>query len=120
MAMIDGRPLHPVAEVGGDSREVTRRLSEKILSAFILAYARGEVEIAEKLRRVLVDTEAVNGSQPENRGRNDPLGQVERWIEFVEARNQYRLVCENRRSEPAAAEWALETMKEAYQRWSYG
>ena len=117
MAAADGGRVGIELEPGDEHYEVTRRLSDKILTAFNHAYAMGEVEIAEQLRRVLIENENGHGVA-EKRDSHDPLGQAERWVAFVEARNQYKWVCQNHPSEPAAVEDALLAMKEAYQRWS--
>lgn len=117
MPTADGGPLVAEPAIGDDRYELTRRLSDKILTAFNHAYAIGEVEIAEKLRHVLIENENGNGAA-ERRGAHDPLGQAERWIDFAEARNHYKSVCEKHPSQPGVGDEALEAMKEAYRRWT--
>ena len=118
MASIPGEVRAPEVIVSGDRSELTRRLSDKILSAFNHAYAIGEIEIARRLRDVLAKNEVCNALAAELRDQHDPLGMADLWVEFVETRNRYKWVCDHHRSEPGAAEEALEAMKEAYRRWS--
>lgn len=96
-----------------------RRLSDKILAAFNHAYAVGEVDIAARLREVLA---RLDEAQPDGEGqRRDgtiALCQADLWIEFVEARNDYRSACDGIDSDPIALDCRLEVMKSAYQRWS--
>jgi len=96
-----------------------RRLSDKILAAFNHAYALGEIEIASGIREVLA---RLDNDVPEGEGqRRDgafALCQADLWIEFVEARNDYRTVCDKPGSDSAAIETTLEMMKDAYKRWS--
>ena len=98
--------------------EITRRLSDKILSAFNHAYAIGESDIADKLREVLAFNEKSSQVEVEQRGGCDPLGRADLWVAFVEARNRYKKVCNRRGADDDAANKSLETMKDAYQRWS--
>ena len=106
------------ADEGEHEYDATRRLSDKILSAFNHAYGAGRREIAQRLRQVLADHEAAFGDGAEKRGSYDPLGQADLWVRFIEARDRYKQVCDSRRSDRAAADEALEAMKEAYRRWS--
>ena len=108
----------PVIDCTAPRDEITRRLSDKILTAFNHAYAIGETEIADKLRDVLAVNEKSGRVDEEQRGHFDPLGQAELWVEFVEARNRYKKVSDRRGPRPGAADQALETMKDAYRRWS--
>jgi len=96
-----------------------RRLSDKILAAFNHAYALGEIEIASGIREVLA---RLDNDVPEGEGqRRDgaiALCQADLWIEFVEARNDYRTACDKPGADSGAVETSLEAMKDAYQRWS--
>lgn len=97
-----------------------RRLSDKVLAAFNHAYAVGEIEVAASLREILARLDN-SGDSDEARQRRDgaiALSQADMWIEFVEARNDYRVACENEKSDPIALDCMLEVMKSAYQRWS--
>ena len=98
--------------------DVSRRLSDKILSAFNHAYAIGETDIADRLKAVLEHAEQCRGGCPEHRAGHDPVGQAGLWIEFVEARNQYRTASEARDTDAGEVDEALERMKRAYKRWS--
>jgi len=46
------------------------------------------------------------------------LGQADLWVEFVEARNDYRVACEDDSLDSDAVSQILDQMKDAYQRWS--
>jgi hypothetical protein len=112
------RVLPAAGTVADDRHDVMRRLTDKILAAFNHAYAVGEVAIAERLREVLAVAEATCNGTAERRTSYDPLGQAATWVEFVEARNRYKWICENRRNDPSGAAEALTAMKDAYRRWS--
>ncbi len=110
-----------VAAIASDTGipRYNRRLSDKILAAFNHAYAMGEIEIASGIREVLA---RLDDTVPDGKGqRRDgaiALCQADLWIEFVEARNDYRTACDKPGTESAAMETSLEAMKDAYQRWS--
>lgn len=97
--------------------EITRRLSDKVLAAFNHAYAIGEVKIAEELRSVLAQTEA---KRPvgDKRVRYNAIDHADRWVGFVEARNNYRRLCDGKTANEAELATALATMKDAYRAWS--
>lgn len=63
----------------------------------------GEIEIASRLREVLARLD------------ND---QADLWIEFVEACNDYRAVCDKPGKDTGAVATSLDAMKDAYRRWS--
>lgn len=96
-----------------------RRLSDKILAAFNHAYAVGEIEIASRIREVLarLDKDLSEGDGQRRDGAI-ALCQADLWIEFVEARNDYRTVCDKPETDTAAIQTSLDAMKDAYQRWS--
>jgi hypothetical protein len=96
-----------------------RRLSDKILAAFNHAYAVGEIEIASRLREVLarLDNDQAEG-EGKRRDGTIALCQADLWIEFVEARNDYRAVCDKPGKETGAVATSLDAMKDAYRRWS--
>ena len=95
-----------------------RRLSDKILSAFNHAYAIGAVEIAERLKAVLIENERQSGHGDSDRRGDNPLGQAEHWVGFVEARNSYKKISQVPDADPTRVAEALDDMKAAYQRWS--
>lgn len=109
--------LDTAMEETGERPDVRRRLSDKILAAFNHAYAVGEYEIATQLKAVLAHSDGPAGPFREMRRSYDPLGEAELWSGFVDARNNYRTACDNRHDAAAVAQ-ALDTMKEAYRRWS--
>ena len=96
-----------------------RRLSDKILAAFNHAYAVGEIEIASRIREVLarLDKDLSEGDGQRRDGAI-ALCQADLWIEFVEARYDYRSVCDKPGTGPMAVQTSLDAMKDAYQRWS--
>lgn len=102
----------------GSRTQASRRLSDKILAAFSHAYAVGETEVAMKLKDALAVSEAKHDGMGEKRRSYDPLGQAEMWVAFIEARNAYKALVENERSDPNAVAVALDAMKDAYRRWS--
>ena len=118
MASADGGAYAPTLDSVDESLEVTRRLSDKILSAFNHAYAIGELVIAQRLREVLKENQDKLSEAPERRDRYDPLGQADLWVAFVEARNRYKSACENRTAEPGGEPETLDAMKQAYKLWS--
>ncbi len=102
----------------GNGSEVGRRLSDKILNAFNHAYAVGENDIAAQLKIALENNEKQRRDTVDSRAAYDPLGQAEKWIAFVEARNGYKAVCGKLKEESPEAITALEELKAAYRQWS--
>jgi len=97
----------------------SRRLSDKVLAAFNHAYAVGEVEVAVKLREILAKLERERIlTHSARRPTSMALSQADLWVEFVEARNDYRAACADPSLDGVAVSQTLERMKEAYQRWS--
>lgn len=110
-------PGGPLVETLGEP-EYSRRLSDKILTAFNHAYAAGDGAIAEQLHALLVVIEEKSRRQfPERRGCS-ALDHAALWKGFVEARNQYRERCSCAEPDPTAVGRALAAMKAAYKRWS--
>lgn len=97
-----------------------RRLSDKILAAFNHAYATGEIDIAVQLRQVLarLDGDAAPATGQRREDGTIALSRADLWIEFVEARNDYRAACERADADPAVVSRTLGAMKAAYKRWS--
>ena len=96
-----------------------RRLSDKILAAFNHAYAVGEIEMAARLREVLarLDKDQAEGDGQRRDGAI-ALCQADLWIDFVEARNDYRINCDKPGMDAGVVQTSLDAMKDAYQRWS--
>ncbi len=113
----DNNPTKMTAADGSGS-EVGRRLSDKILSAFSHAYAVGESEIAKQLKTALEANEQRRGDEIKSRAEYDPLGQAEKWVLFVEARNAYKIICNTHQEDSPKALGVLEEMKSAYRLWS--
>lgn len=97
----------------------SRRLSDKVLAAFNHAYAVGEIEVAAKLREILakLETERVL-AHSERKANPVALSHADLWVDFVEARNDYRVACNDDALDSAGVEVILDKMKDAYQRWS--
>lgn len=110
--------IETAMEQTGERRDVRRRLSDKILTAFNHAYSVGEYEIAKQLKAALVSNEKQDGPHKELRKSYDPLGEADLWICFVDSRNSYRSACDNFGCDPSAVARSLETMQEAYRQWS--
>lgn len=107
---------HDYESVNG-TLEITRRLSDKVLAAFNHAYATGEVEVAKKLRAVLQVTESKRPKR-DKRGGYDAVVHADLWIEFVEARDAYKALCEKKGGKAADLNAAQDAMKNAYRAWS--
>lgn len=117
MAAADGGAFALDSLVGDDPSEVSRRLSDKILAAFNHAYAVGETKTAKKLRKVLVDHEAEKGAPGDRRGNHNPVAHADLWVSFVEARNRYNAISEDKRATQARTDKALAEMTGAYHQW---
>ena len=110
---------HAMAETG-QRVEASRRLSDKIMAAFSHAYAVGELDVAKKLRGALAVNEKKASPYANMRVGYDPLGQADLWVAFVQTRNKYKTEYEKDKSDPGVIAASLESMKEAYRRWSMG
>ncbi len=107
------------APLTGSPSKYNRRLSDILLAAFNHTYAVGERDIAAKLRAMLSEVEERKRPYKTERRDAGPLSQADLWVAFVEARDQYRRLCESKPdSEPALS--ALEAMKQSYRNWSLG
>lgn len=94
-----------------------RRLSDKVLAAFNHAYASGATKAATRLKAVLAEVEAAE-RRAHDRRRSSAVAQADHWVVFVEARNAYNALADDKATKPAQLEAALERMKEAYRAWS--
>ena len=118
MPRSNGTIASPTIDCSAPRHEITRRLSDKILTAFNHAYSIGEKEIADRLRDVLAYNEEKSRVEVEQRGNFDPIGQADLWVAFIEARNRYKKVSNQGKSRRDLTDTALEAMKDAYRRWS--
>lgn len=119
-ALVD-TPSRSVEEIASETGAPShsRRLSDKVLAAFNHAYAVGEIEVATKLREILAKLEHERVLAHGNRqAMTVALNQADLWVEFVEARNDYRTACEDESLDTVAVARVLDQMKAAYQRWS--
>ncbi len=112
--------MAPEADLGATSADITRRLSDKILTAFNHAYAVGEVEIARHLRKILERNERDKNGAKSGRQNDDPVQRADMWVAFVESRNQFRKISDKKGVKEQDIEAALLKMKEAYRQWSDG
>ena len=117
MAPLDDNLSKALASDSNGS-EVGRRLSDKILNAFSHAYAVGESDIAGRLKDALEANEARRNNGSDCRTTYDPLGQAEKWVAFVEARNRYKAASATAAEDSSEVVDALEQMKDAYRLWS--
>ncbi len=115
------KPAKGVEEIGSDTGTParSRRLSDKVLAAFNHAYAVGEIDVAANLRGILAKLEKERVLAHSQRKANPvALSHADLWVVFVEARNDYRVACEDESLNADAVAGVLAQMKEAYQRWS--
>ncbi len=98
--------------------EYSRRLTDKILAAFNHAYSVGELELAEKLRAILVEAETANEGSSLGRRSGLVQRQADHWVSFVEAREEFRNINGEAGADSGEISKALEKMKEAYKSWS--
>lgn len=96
----------------------SRRLTDKILAAFSHAYSIGEVDLAERLKEILVGADEREMSPGSGRRGARAVEQAESWVEFVESRNRYREAKEASGEEATPTMAAFDEMKQAYRRWS--
>jgi hypothetical protein len=98
--------------------EHNRRLTDKILAAFNHAYSVGERTVAAKLHAVLVECQAQPGPDGTDRRTGRAVTQADLWVKFVQARDAYRTTRQQPGADPATVAGSLDSMKEAYRRWS--
>jgi hypothetical protein len=96
-----------------------RRLSDKILAAFSHAYAEGAPAVAAVLRRALEEAERDIEATGPRRRLGGALAQADLWMEFVEARDQFRRASDAAAPDPEELERSRAEMMDAYKRWSY-
>lgn len=94
-----------------------RRLTDILLAAFNHAYAVGERDIADQIRKMLTQLEGRRHNGGQDRRRSDAISQADLWVDFVEARDHYRELSDNKPDHTKTLS-ALEAMKESYRRWS--
>ena len=100
--------------------EYTRRLADKILSAFNHAYASGQHDIAHDLRAALVKLdERVRTAGPTRRAQSI-LDEADRWVAFVQARDRYKTLSGAAGAAPSAVGDALAALKSAFKLWCQG
>lgn len=95
-----------------------RRLSDKILAAFNHAYAAGEEEIAYRLHDALVAAEQQARLQHPERRIGTALQQAGLWVAYVDARNLYLGVAQDRAADRTMVEAAEARMAQSYRNWS--
>jgi hypothetical protein len=119
-AVIDS-PTRGVEDIASETGAPThnRRLSDKVLAAFNHAYAVGEIDVAANLREILAKLERERVIAHSQRKANPvALSHADLWVNFVEARNDYREACDDEALDSEAVARVLARMKSAYQSWS--
>jgi hypothetical protein len=114
-------PTRGVEEIASETGvpAKSRRLSDKVLAAFNHAYAVGEIDVAAQLREILAKLERDRVvAYSERKATPVSLSHADLWVEFVEARNDYRMACEDNSLDAEGVARFLDKMKDAYQRWS--
>jgi hypothetical protein len=95
-----------------------RRLADMILASFNHAYAIGAPDVADRLWSLLAEVENRHAvDQMGRKGHINAVRQAELWVQFVEARNRYRVALDAP-DEGVRLEQAFLAMKAAYRRWS--
>ena len=115
------KPSPGVEDIASETGAPThsRRLSDKVLAAFNHAYAVGEIDVAAQLREILARLERDRVvSHSERKAQPVSLSHADLWVDFVEARNDYRMACEDPSLDAEGVAEYLERMKDSYQRWS--
>lgn len=109
------------AFAGAEEPDPHRRLSDKILEAFVHAYSVGEAALAKDLKAAL---DRIDGKRRQNgcgpgagNGAASAVERAERWVNFVEARNVYARLTGRNQPPAAKVEEARERMNEAYREW---
>ena len=97
-----------------------RRLSDKVLAAFSHAYEVGERAVAFRLRRILEDIEHGGIDTHRERRASNALNQADLLVEFVDAREAYKLANESDAADPEELDQISRELLEAYRRWSDG
>ncbi len=113
------RPAESEILASNGASKYDRRLSDKILSAFGHAYAEGALGVAAVLRRALEEAERSGRGAGPQRRTGGALIEADLWVEFVEARHDFRCAIEVSPPDPAAVERTRAAMMEAHRRWSY-
>ncbi len=88
----------------------SRRLSEKILAAFIHAYSLGRIDLADQLMDIL----QLCGEADDTDRSGEALERAKSWVRFVQARNLYDEVKTSKGEESDEEHEALLTMKAAH------
>ena len=104
-----------IAALASDNGEpkYTRRLGDKILTAFTHAYSVGRLDLSEKLLDVLNSCSEQDGQE-----RSGPILELATcWMQFVQARNRFNEVADANGEDSAAAAQAFQEMKDAHQKW---
>ncbi len=114
-------PVRGIDEIASETGTPpkNRRLSDKVLAAFNHAYAVGEIDVAAQLREILARLERDRVvAHSERKAQPVSLSHADLWVDFVEARNDYRMACEDASLDTEAVAQHLARMKDSYQRWS--
>lgn len=91
----------------------SRRLSDKILSAFTHAYSLGRIDLADRLMDALHLCGEADGTDRSG----EALDRAKSWVRFVQSRNLYNEVKTVKGEESDEAHEALLAMKAAHRNW---
>ncbi len=119
MPSFDALPVDSEIVVSIGTPKHDRRLSDKILAAFSHATAEGATAVASVLRRALEEAERDPCHAAAERRAGGALAQADLWVEFVEARDDFRAAFEAEAPDPKELERTRAEMIDAYKRWSY-
>ncbi len=119
MPSLNALPIHSEIVVSIGTPKHDRRLSDKILAAFGHATAEGAPAVAALLRRALEEAERDIQGAGHPRRRGGALVQADLWVEFVEARDNFRRNSDAEAPDPKELEHTRAEMMDAYKRWSY-
>ncbi len=90
-----------------------RRLSDKILAAYTHAYSLGRLDLAERLMDALQLCGEADGLDRSG----EALERAKSWVRFVQARNLYNEVAQNKGDDAPETVEALAAMKAAHGDW---
>ncbi len=113
--VVDGQLMATCGEL-----PYSRRLADKLLSAFNFAYAVGEMDVAAAVKELLVRLDEKDGTVDENRRKHlSNVEQADLWAAFVEARNRYRKLCATDPGNIEGCDAALASMRDTYRAWTF-
>jgi hypothetical protein len=119
MATVQLDGLTPDCDSVNGTLAITRRLSDKVLTAFNHASATGEFDVP--LKSFVTIWQVTEPKRPGWRqaiGGYDAVVQADLWMDFVKLRDTYKVLCEKKAAKASDLATAQEAMKSAYRAWS--